>query len=43
MRRWPVIAMPTGGRHGLLGALRGSVTARILDDARWPLLAVPLS
>jgi nucleotide-binding universal stress UspA family protein len=43
MPRWPVdlIAMPTGGRHGLLGALRGSV--RILDDAHWPLLAVPLS
>ena len=38
-----LIAMPTGGRHGLLGALRGSVTARVLDDARWPLLAVPLS
>jgi nucleotide-binding universal stress UspA family protein len=38
-----LIAMPTGGRHGLLGALRGSVTARILDDAHWPLLAVPLS
>ena len=37
-----LIAMPTGGRHGLLGALRGSVTARILDDAHWPLLAVPL-
>ena len=38
-----LIAMPTGGRHGLLGALRGSVTARILDDAHWPLLAVLLS
>ena len=38
-----LIAMPTGGRHGLLGALHGSVTARILDDAHWPLLAVPLS
>jgi nucleotide-binding universal stress UspA family protein len=37
-----LIAMPTGGRHGLIGALRGSVTARILDDARWPLLAAPL-
>ena len=37
-----LVAMPTGGRHGLLGALRGSVTARILDDAHFPLLAVPL-
>jgi nucleotide-binding universal stress UspA family protein len=37
-----LIAMPTGGRHGLIGALRGSVTARILDDGRWPLLAAPL-
>ena len=36
-----LIAMPTGGRRGLLGALRGSV--RVLDDAQWPLLAVPLS
>ena len=38
-----LIAMPTGGRHGLLGALRGSVTARILEYAHWPLLAVPLT
>ena len=38
-----LIAMPTGGRHGLLGALRGGVTTRILDDGHWPLLAVPLS
>ncbi len=37
-----VIAMPTAGRHGLLDAVRGSTTARILDDARWPLLAVPV-
>ncbi|MGO4869499.1 MAG: universal stress protein [Roseiarcus sp.] len=37
-----VIAMPTAGRHGLLEAVRGSTTARILDDARWPLLAVPV-
>jgi nucleotide-binding universal stress UspA family protein len=38
-----LVAMPTGGRHGLLGALRGSVTARVLDHGHWPLLAVPLS
>jgi nucleotide-binding universal stress UspA family protein len=37
-----LIAMPTAGRHGLLDALRGSTTARILDDARWPLLAIPV-
>ena len=36
-----LIAMPTAGRHGLMGAIRGSTTARVLDDARWPLLAVP--
>jgi nucleotide-binding universal stress UspA family protein len=36
------IAMPTAGRHGLLDAVRGSTTARILDDGRWPLLAVPV-
>ena len=36
------IAMPTAGRHGLLDAVRGSTTARILDDGRWPLLAVPI-
>jgi len=37
-----VIAMPTAGRHGLLDAVRGSTTARILDAASWPLLAVPV-
>ena len=37
-----VIAMPTAGRHGLLDAVRGSTTARILDDGAWPLLAVPV-
>ena len=36
-----LIAMPTGGRHGLLGALRGSTSARILDDGHFPLLSVP--
>ena len=38
-----VIAMPTAGRSGLLDALRGSVTAKILDDSRWPVLSVPAS
>ena len=36
------IAMPTAGRHGLLDAARGSTTARILEEGRWPLLAVPV-
>lgn len=36
------IAMPTAGRHGLIDAMRGSTTARILEDGRWPLLAVPV-
>ena len=30
------------GRHGLIDAVRGSTTARILEDGRWPLLAVPV-
>jgi nucleotide-binding universal stress UspA family protein len=37
-----LIAMPTAGRHGLIGALRGSTTARVLDDARWPLVTIPV-
>ena len=37
-----LIAMPTAGRHSLLDAVRGSTTARVLDDARWPLLTVPV-
>jgi nucleotide-binding universal stress UspA family protein len=37
-----LIAMPTAGRHGLLDAMRGSTTARVLDDARWPLVAAPM-
>jgi nucleotide-binding universal stress UspA family protein len=37
-----VIAMPTAGRHGLLDAVRGSTSARVLDDGRFPLLAVPV-
>ena len=37
-----VIAMPTVGRHGLIDAVRGSTTVHILEDARWPLLAVPV-
>ena len=37
-----MIAMPTAGRHGLLDAVRGSASAHVLEDARWPLLAVPV-
>jgi hypothetical protein len=36
------IAMPTAGRHGLLDAVRGSVSAQVVEDARWPLLAAPV-
>jgi nucleotide-binding universal stress UspA family protein len=36
------IAMPTAGRHGLIDAMRGSTSARIVDDARWPVLALPV-
>ena len=36
-----MIAMPTAGHHGILDALRGSVTERVLHLARVPLLAVP--
>ena len=35
--------MPTAGKRGLLAAFRNSVSARILDDARWPVLSVPAS
>ncbi len=37
-----LIAMPTAGRHGLRGAIRGSTTAQILDDGQWPLLSLPV-
>ena len=36
-----LIAMTTEGRHGILDALRGSVTQQVVRDARCPLLAVP--
>ena len=41
-RNVDAIAMPTAGRHGLLDAVRGSASAQVLEDARWPLLAVPV-
>lgn len=37
-----MIAMPTQGRRGLLDALRGSTTERVLQLAPCPLLAVPV-
>ncbi len=37
-----LIAMPTRGRQGLLEALRGSTTERVLHEAPCPLLASPV-
>jgi nucleotide-binding universal stress UspA family protein len=39
--RADLIVMPTAGKRGLLAAFRNSVSARVLDDARWPVLSVP--
>jgi nucleotide-binding universal stress UspA family protein len=36
-----LIAVPTAPRHGVIAALRGSVSSAILDDARWPVLSLP--
>jgi len=36
-----LIGMPTAGHHGLLDALRGSTTERVLRRASCPVLAVP--
>lgn len=36
-----LIVMTTAGRHGILDALRGSTTQRVLHQAGRPLLAVP--
>jgi len=36
-----LIAMPTAGRHGILDALRGSTTERVIRQAPCPVLAVP--
>ena len=35
------ICMPTAGHHGILDALRGSTTERVLRHAPCPLLAIP--
>ena len=37
-----LIGMATAGHHGLLDAIRGSTTERVLRDAPCPLLAVPV-
>ena len=37
-----LIAMTTSAAGGLLGALRGSITERVIRDAACPVLAVPL-
>ncbi|TMA83757.1 MAG: universal stress protein [Deltaproteobacteria bacterium] len=36
-----LIVMATEGRHGVVDALRGSVTERVVRDAPCPVLAVP--
>lgn len=36
-----LVVMPTEGRHGVLDALRGSTTERVLRRVRCPVLAVP--
>ena len=38
-----LIGMATAGHHGLLDAIRGSTTERVLRDAPCPVLAVPIS
>jgi nucleotide-binding universal stress UspA family protein len=36
-----LICMPTAGRHGVIDALRGSTTERVIRQAPCPVLAVP--
>ena len=36
-----LIAMPTAGHHGILDAMRGSTTERVLRHAPCPVLATP--
>jgi nucleotide-binding universal stress UspA family protein len=35
-----IIAMPTAGHHGVLDALRGSTTERVIRHAPCPVLAL---
>jgi len=37
-----LIGMATAGHHGLLDALRGSTTERVLRQAPCPVLAIPI-
>lgn len=37
-----LVAMTTQGRHGFLDALRGSTTERVLREARFPMLTMPV-
>jgi nucleotide-binding universal stress UspA family protein len=39
--RADVVIMPTVGKRGMLGPMRSSVSARVLEDARWPVLSMP--
>ncbi len=41
--RADMIAMPTKAQGGLLAALRGSVTSKVLDHAPCPVLAIPIA
>jgi nucleotide-binding universal stress UspA family protein len=36
-----LIGMPTAGHHGILDALRGSTTERVIRHAPCPVLALP--
>ena len=40
-RNVDLIVMATEGRHGVVDAMRGSVTERVVRDAPCPVLAVP--
>jgi nucleotide-binding universal stress UspA family protein len=39
--RADLIVMPTAGKRGMLGPMRSSVSTRVLEDARWPVLSMP--
>jgi nucleotide-binding universal stress UspA family protein len=39
--RADAIIVPTTGKRGMLAAMRSSISAQILEDARWPVLSMP--